>query len=83
VELALDDDERALLLGALFDQARLRFTAEQLTFYELAYLAFRTGHAALAAQSLATCAPAEARRMEAARARYLRLAQTRLALQAP
>ena len=60
-ELALSAAERDALLAQLRDRAGLAFSPAKLAFYEVAYLAFRAGHAALAEQAL-TPWPDDARR---------------------
>lgn len=70
IELALTADEREPILRALRDRAGLRLDPPKLRFYELAYLAFRAGHAHYAEQALATAAPEDAARFQRERERY-------------
>ena len=76
VELALSDAELEALLAALRDAGR-PVSPRALSVYEPLYLAFRAGHATLAASSLAECA-GEAERMQALAQRYRQILAHRL-----
>ena len=78
VELELDGGELERLQAAMRDGAGFRVKRAELLFYELAYLAFRAGHAALASSSLAQVAPRESLRMHAAAQRYTGTLRQRL-----
>ena len=70
IELGLTEPERELVLARLRDDADVRIDAAQLTFYEIAYAAFRAGRAHYAMQPLAGWADDDAARLSAEKARY-------------
>ncbi len=70
IELGLTYDERENLLARLRNQARRTFSERKLRFYEIAYLAFRAGHAAQAADTLEPW-PEDAARMRSASLAYI------------
>jgi len=78
IEHALTADEQASVLRRLQDDAALRIDADALTFYQLAYAAFRAGSAHYAELALAGWAEDDAMRFRAEKARYTAIIRARL-----